>query len=422
MHLFFIFIIIVVFFLIIRHFKSDQLPIASAKSEASENITQHLEPVYISDGKLFTYSSSGKTIQIESAYIEDMRERQEKSKQLAGWKEGTTWDTSFAQMSGMGERHEEGIIQFSSVTRSNSRKLLYCLKGAGFGGLFEFCFDTKKEKRLMHRQNLDFRDLSRPNADGQVLCCSVQQGGNADITMMKANESSYKDLTAGDTIDTAPSWVWDQPNHIVYQSQGIARDIEGYIKGVSPSEIILLNTQSGELKIIFSSNDTDYLKPQVSQNGNLYFITRPYESNEYSRSSAALDALFFPFRLLRAVFHYLNFFSLLYSRKPLTSANGPQVRKDAKDVILQGRRIDTEKALRKGTHANGMPSLVPANWVLMRCDKQGNQEILATHVASYSLGEDDNIIYSNGCGIFYITPEGKHEKVLQEKLIEDILM
>lgn len=424
MHLVLIFILLLVLaFVLWQQFSSGPSSLAaSTKPEAKEDISRQLEPIYISDGKLFAYSGAEKKTQIDSHYVENMKARQERDKKLAGWKEGTTWDTSFTQMRGMGERHEESSIEFSCVTRSGRGKLLYFLKGAGFGGLFEYCLETEKELRLLHSQNLDYRDLSRPNDLEQVLLCSMQSGGNANIAMIKPSANTYQEFTGGDTIDTAPSWVWNRPNHLVYQSQGLARNPEGYIKGVGPAEIILLDTQSGNLDTVFANEEKDYLRPQVSQNGNLYYITRPYESSGRSTSNAVSDALLFPFRLLRAVFHYLNFFSLMYTRKPLTSAGGPNTERDVKEVVLQGRRINAEKALRRNIGASGTESLVPSNWMLMRNDQHGNTEIVATHVASYSIAEDDNIIYSNGCSVFYITPQGEHKKVLQEKLIDEILL
>ncbi|MFX5595148.1 hypothetical protein ABTD92_21070, partial [Acinetobacter baumannii] len=85
------------------------------------------------------------------------------------------------------------------------------------------------------------------------------------------------------------------------------------------------------------------------------------------------------FRLLRAVFHYLNFFSLMYSRKPLTSASGPALNADLKEIILKGKRIDAEKALLNENKINGVPSLVPASWQLISRDQQGNETVLAAN-------------------------------------------
>ena len=274
----------------------------------------------------------------------------------------------------------------------------------------------------MHSQALDYQDLSTANDNEEILLSAQQNGGIANIAIINPSGKDYREVTGGDTMDKSPSWVPSRPNHIVYQSQGLARANDGYIKGVGPAEIAMLDVQSGELESIFADESTDFLNPRVSHNGNLYFIRRPYNAEGYSQSNILLDALLFPFRLLRAVFHYLNFFSLMYSRKPLTSAGGPRVERDPKDLILQGRRIDAEKALRKGIATSGVPSLVPSDWVLIRCNENGIQETLAKSVAAYNLDNDGNIIYTNGCGIFYITPEGRHEKVLEDKPIEDILI
>jgi hypothetical protein len=82
--------------------------------------------------------------------------------------------------------------------------------------------------------------------------------------------------------------------------------------------------------------------------------------------------------LLRAVFHYLNFFSLMYTRKPLTSASGPAMQADIKSILLQGRRIDAQKALGSEQPVQGAPSLVPNSWELVSRSREGVERILAT--------------------------------------------
>ena len=274
-----------------------------------------LEPLYISDGKLFQRDRQGDIHHIESTFVQDMKARLERDKKLAGWKEGTTWDTSFAQVRGMGERQEDGEVRFASVVRLSQDQLLYFLKSATFGGLFLYDFKTQSEQRLLHRQHLDYQDLSPANDKGEVLLASYQAGFNSHIALMNSDGNNLREVTGGDTLDCAPAWVKNKNNEIVYQSQGIARTAEGYIKGIGPSSINLLNIEDGKLETIFANGGFDYLKPQVSNNGDLYFIRRPYESNHYSNSNALMDVLFFPFSLLRAVFHYLNFLSTVIELK-----------------------------------------------------------------------------------------------------------
>jgi hypothetical protein len=114
----------------------------------------------------------------------------------------------------------------------------------------------------------------------------------------------------------------------------------------------------------------------------------------------------FPFRLLRAVFHYLNFFSLMYTRKPLTSASGPKVEADWKNILVQGKRIDAEKALREARAVHGVSSLVPADWQLVRRSPHGAEQVLETSVASYDIGADGAVVYTNGRGVFAIEQDG----------------
>ncbi len=90
----------------------------------------------------------------------------------------------------------------------------------------------------------------------------------------------------------------------------------------------------------------------------------------------------------------------MYSRKPLTGATGPAVQADLKDIVLKGKRIDAEKALRTGAKIGGVPSLVPGTWELVRRTPQGRENVLARHVASYDIAADGKIIYSNGSGVF----------------------
>jgi hypothetical protein len=227
----------------------------------------------------------------------------------------------------------------------------------------------------------------------------------------------HREITGGDTVDSNPAWVNDQDTSIVYQSKGQARSDAGYVIAHGPSSILLLDYESGQLETILENEAFDFLSPKVRQNGNLIYIRRPFEQENYDSNAAFKDTLFFPFRLLRAVFHFLNFFSLMYSKKPLTSASGPEVKAELKDIVLQGKRIDAEKALQQKHNSHGIPSLVPSSWKLIERNAQGQEKVLATQVASFNLGQSDTITYSNGCAVFKINEQGTH-LIHKDKLIE----
>ncbi len=422
---------IVIIFLIYLLLKTQNKTGKSSESE-SENLlsngevndteleTPKFHPFFISQGKLFRLTDKGEIAQIQSKHVQELSDKLERQKQRHGWKQDTAWETSFTGMKKPANQTADTLdVKFTSVLNIDNSRIMYFLKDESFGGLFLFDPVNDSELRLIHKQNLNYTDLSKPNESGQILCSSFQESGVGNIVLMEEDGGATRELTGGDTIDSAPQWIKNEKCKVVYQSQGLARSAEGYVVACGPSSINVLDTETGDLTSVFNDDNTDYLKPQVAQNGDLYFIRRPYETPSYGPFTVITDALLFPFRLLRAVFHYLNFFSLMYSRKPLTSASGPHLQKDIKNVLVKGKVIEAEKALKKERRVNGVPSLVPSSWELIRCEPGGNKQILARNVSSFCLGVDDRVIYTNGFGIFYINKAGKIKSILKEKLIEE---
>lgn len=69
------------------------------------------------------------------------------------------------------------------------------------------------------------------------------------------------------------------------------------------------------------------MQPKLTADGTLYFIQRPYQPRGSERpSSLAIlkDIVFFPFRVGQAAVHFLDFFSMMFTGKPLMTASGPQ--------------------------------------------------------------------------------------------------
>lgn len=377
---------------------------------------------FISQGKLYYKNGSGPIQQIHSEYVQNVMDKMELSKQRHGWKEDTSWGTSFV---GQGQRKEDAdkvAIQFTSAVFKDSHTLLYFLSDNYFGGLFQYDIETGKELRLLHKQNLIYRDLHYCPHRCKILASSQYQNGVANIIELSEDGSSARELTGGDTVDTAPAWITADKNQIVFQSQGLARSAEGYVIAYGPAAIELLDLNDGELQTVKENSATDFLQPRVAANGDLYFIERPYEAVKYGAGQAFTDVLFFPFRLLRALFHYLNFFSLMYSRKPLTSASGPRMQGDLKQIMLRGKRIDAERALKKEKPVNGVPSLVPATWRLMARSGIGSEHVVATHVSSFVFDGDSQAIYTNGCGVFSVNEQHHPTYLFQQELIEEVIV
>ena len=375
---------------------------------------------FISNGKLFYQAPGQELREVQSPHVRSVMERMERHQQLHGWKEGTAFARSFTGR----DRHVSADavgIQATSAQFVAHDRVLYFLRDDSFGGLFEYDLALDTEKRLIHKQHLSLEDL-RLHPDGQrLLCAQHARNGAANIVVMDDDGSNYRELTGGDTVDTAPAWVPGQPDAILFQSSGLARNPAGYVLAQGPTSIQMADTAAGSLTVVLEDPRLDFLQPRVGANGFLYFIRRPYEAPRYGMENAVTDALMFPFRLVRALLHYLNFFSLMYTRKPLITASGPAVQADLKDILIKGKRLDAEAALRAGVQINGVPSLVPASWQLICRSPQGEEYVLASHVASFDIASDDTILFSNGYGVFALDGANPPQVLLRDKLIADVI-
>lgn len=370
---------------------------------------------YISHGKVFCSVGGAPGREIQSTYVQSAHDRLERSRELHAWKEGTAFGVRANRGQGDGGLH----IQATSAQFLGPDRVLYFLRDDAFGGLFRHDLATGKELRLMHRQRFWIEDLAVSPAGDRLLCTHYTGKGLSNIATMALDGSDFREVTGGDTVDSAPAWVHGRAGQAVFESSGIARSPHGAPIGHGPTTIQLLDLEKGSLTPVFDDPKFDFLGPRVGRDGALYFIRRPYEPPTPGLGRSIADALLFPLRLLRALFHYLNFFSLMYSRKPLTSASGVPLEADIKDIMLKRKRVDAERALRSGVRIGGAPSVVPASWELVRRSDRGEEIVLAQHVAAFDLGEDDRVVFTNGFGVFVL--DGDRPRVLlRDKLIAQV--
>lgn len=376
---------------------------------------------FIAEGNLF-YQASGRPIeQIHSPYVQEAQDKVARSNERNAWKKGTSFEIAANQGMRQFGSSESQIVN-TSVCFDQQNRLVYFLRDAAMGGLFSYDVASKTEQRLLHRQNLCLNDLCIQPGSDRILASSSYDNGVANLALLELDGSGYRELTSGDTVDAAPVWIPGPHQQIIYQSTGIARQSgNGYIVAHSPVALHMLDMQSREISTVMEDERFDFLMPRFDKQGNLLFIRRPYETPKYSTENILLDTLLFPFRLLRAVFHYLNFFSIMYTRKPLSSASGPARQADLKQILLKGKRIDAEKALRKEAAINGIASLVPQSWQLICRTQQGQETVLARNVASYDVTSQGDIIYSNGRAVFGLDANNHSRLLLKSDLVGDIV-
>lgn len=382
---------------------------------------------YLAEGRLFYRSDNGSEL-IESAFGQDVINRALQRQAKNEWKTGgesasgmysrqTLWGSS------AGDPKAINVRITAVAPGASDEELLYVVSTEAVGGLFSYNLKTKKETRLFHKENLYLSDFNKKPNEDMIACCQRMGNGTASITVIRGNDVS--DITEGDSVDEAPYWIPGAGKKLIYQCAGIARNKAGYMMGVGHSSIQKLDLETGTLETLAEDEKTDYLSPKMSANGDLYYIKRPYEEpfkqHSYSLGKGIVDTVLFPFRLARAMFDFLNVFSMVFSKKPLTTASGPKVEgPDEKTLFLRGRIIDAQKALSENKGAE-QPSLVPASWQLIRKNKDGHEHVLANSVLSFDLTPEGKVYYSNGIAVFEIADGGQRNLVFKDKLVDTLV-
>ncbi|HEX6032297.1 MAG TPA: hypothetical protein VFY90_12770 [Tepidiformaceae bacterium] len=381
---------------------------------------------YLSQGKLFLKSGDDPARQIESKFGEEARQRAVEVHQRHAWKaqgRGNQFLTGAMLWGANTFDPRRVLIQVPAVTRgAGATELMYVLQTDTFGGLFTFDWNRDHERRIMHRAELRARDISRHPTLPLIAYALYGENGTARIVVANDEHGDAHEVTEGDSVDEAPSWVPGQGRTLVYQAAGVARNPAGYVVGFGPSGIYRLNVESGHHETLAEDPRHDLMLPRIDVDGRLWFVRRPYRPPRTMTPLRLLqDIVLFPFRLARAVFHWLNFISLIYSRKPLTSAGGPKFEdEDVGSMVVRGRRIDAEKALRKAAKKEDAPSVVPRNWELVVRDTDGSEEVVARGVIAYDLTQDGGVVWTNGTAIFRRGNNEPHQLIERGRLIDGL--
>jgi hypothetical protein len=260
--------------------------------------------------------------------------------------------------------------------------------------------------------------------DKDLVACSIlHPQGIANLATMRADGSDLTEITEGDSSDLAPYWVPGESQKLVFQSAGMGRGAQGHLMVRGPYLIQQLDLDSGEMSCLLEDPKFDLMAPRLDAQGRVYAIRRPYEKTHRSFSPfrAVLDLVMLPLNVLHALFQWLNFFSVRYTGKPLTSAGGTRGKEiDLKQMFILGNQVDAEKVSRE-PQTDDMPAIVPQSWQLIRQQKGGAPQILAKGVLSYDLAENGDLIYSNGSAIYRLDLYGRKERLHNDTHIEQVV-
>ena len=360
---------------------------------------------YLSDGRLFLIQPDGREQEIKSKFVMDLQQRLQSIKERREWKSSGA-GAQFAR-GGLPGSYEVDTFnpRFSAACcAADDDSIYYAIDAGDVHGIFQYELQETRELRLTHGPDRRFSWLAA-HPDGEQLAVAIHHAdGTGSIGIMQPSRSGgVREITEGDSVDSYPAWVPGDGKSLIYQSSGVARR-NGEWAGLGPASIQKLNLENGAMDSLLEDPNSDFLCPSFGVDGMLYFIQRPYESVVRTKPLDSLkDIVLFPFRLVRAVFAFLNVFSVFFSGKLLKTAGGPKrVGPDPKAVFLYGRWLQLQQATAPG-QTEESTSRVPSSWVLKRMPPGASlsqAEVVANGVMAYTTARDGSVYYSTGNDVF----------------------
>ncbi len=375
--------------------------------------------IYCSREKINLYSD-GKSVPIESQYLQSYKKNMVQINRKKEWKEKS--DLTLMGRYSSPRSDVDGLrYSFTGATFVDT-DLIYSIQIENSSGMFKArpAIVDKAEGHIVHNTDRSYHSPSYSSARKEMVY-SVKEGGVENLHLQNLAKETERELTEGDSFDANPRWDLAGSNRIVYQTAGIGRDQQGNFAMLGPWGINILDFENNDVIELSYSHSYDYIFP-VLHGKRLFAIRRPYETFKRKYFSP-LDLIMIPINMIRTLFSFINFSSMMFRGKPLSDGMAVKDPAVEKKIFIHGRMVDAEKAMkasRKFDTAN--PSVVPRSWVLVEIDSEGRDTVLEEGVTAFDVQSDGSILFSNGSAIYHRPDGGKRRLLFKEKWVEQIIV
>jgi hypothetical protein len=306
----------------------------------------------------------------------------------------------------------------TSLTRGpHPGEILYSIDTGGLLAICAYSPGESRERRLLHGSKQRIQDLATSPDRSRIACSLAHPDQTASIALMEPDATDPTAVTEGDSQDRAPAWAQDGSARIVYQSAGVARDARGAPVELGAFEIQSLDLERGEVELLASEPGFDLLCPRLAADGSLYYVRRRRGPRKgKALLGTVVDFLLLPFRLLFAVFQYLNFFSARYTGRPLTTASGPRKTRDLREMLQWANLVQS------GEVGEPEDEDTPEAGTLVRRRPDGGTETVATSVRCFELTEQGAIVCASGKELFRLDPiSGRRSALGSQPHVEAVI-
>ena len=386
-----------------------------------------MEIVYVSQGALYLKNGDDSTRRFDSKFARELKQRAVEIHQKHAWK-GESRTGYFAGGALWGVQAEDPLainVRVTGVSKGRTEdEVFYTMVVGNIAGVFKVSKSAGVESRLLHTAEYRLQGIAaRPGAE-QIACVVSYNSGLSHIAVMADADSPPIDITEGDSVDLAPSWVPGDANRLVFQSAGMARDDGGRLHGRGAFTIQAIDLDCGELTPIAEEDGHDLVSPRMDSAGTLYYIKRPYSKpgkEDRKWYNPILDVFLLPFRMLYAIFQFLNWFTIKYTGRTLTTAgSAAQKEIDLKRQKILSNISEAEAAVRKELlDSLEKQGAVSAAWRLMRKPAGSAADVIAKGVLAYDLHDRGEVIYSDGRTLRRVGAES-NAQVAVDELIEHV--
>ena len=368
------------------------------------------EVFYVSDGKLYK-STMGGSRQIRCGAVDNYRRTAMEIQKNREWK---TQGTGAHFMGVDVPKFEEDDINTSveAIAFDNDERLIYAATLELSCAIYAQNTKNPEEAEEYITRRTDTR-IYHMDYDpvGKLIVVSANDGYlEKHLALCNEEKADYRMITEGDSVDITPSFSLKDNNIIYFSSAGFYIDRNKGGAKYSSYAICRYDLVLNEICEVLSDEKYDFIYPRHTEDGKLYYIRRA----KLSRSGPGLlDIVLAPFRFLRAVFGWMNFFTQRYSGESLVKGtSGPNRaknrEKNEREIFIEDNLINAEKAFKENKLAGEKyPGIAPKSWELVSLDMDGSVEIVRRGVLNYTFDNDGRLIYSNGRYILRDMPGGE---------------
>jgi len=283
----------------------------------------------------------------------------------------------------------------TGLSKGLDKRLIYSINYEAGGGIyFKHPNNEDLETHIRADASVRFYELD-VNSSGCIAVSCAENHFERHIALIKSDDNSYQVITEGECSDCNPKWSLKDEKLLYYDSAGFGYGSAGQMTGLGPRSIYRINTKTGELDEVLPGDKYEYSHPFEDKDGSLYYIRRPYKQSK--GGMRVIDYLTAPFKILRAIGGWLDFFSRRYTGESLkTSGANPAIAntKSPQQIFIDGNLLEAEKNLRQNANDKN-PGYVPRDWELVVMRPGDKEKVLCTSVMSYCV-TCEGVIYSNG--------------------------